>query len=155
MPEFMLTSDASNANYASTMVAEGPAMRMFARLQAEQVADDVEVMSPRGGERRRGGPAAARGARRDRDHRRRPDARRARSNARGPAVPNRNANGILSPQTWSQRLGLDYEQEQANIAAHAGRSSPPVVGRQKPSEIDAGEMPLDVSGGKLPVLLNQ
>jgi hypothetical protein len=28
MPEFMLTSDASNGNYASTMVAEGPAMRM-------------------------------------------------------------------------------------------------------------------------------
>ncbi len=41
MPEFMLTSDASNANYSSTMVAEGPAMRMFARLQAEQVCDDL------------------------------------------------------------------------------------------------------------------
>ena len=27
------------------------------------------------------------------------------------------ANGILSPQTWSQRAGLDYEQEQANIRA--------------------------------------
>ena len=27
MPEFMLTSDASNANYASTMVAEGPAVQ--------------------------------------------------------------------------------------------------------------------------------
>jgi hypothetical protein len=33
MPEFMLTSDASNANYASTMVAEGPAVKMFQRLQ--------------------------------------------------------------------------------------------------------------------------
>src|SRR5205085_4273230 len=44
MPEFMLTSDASNANYSSTMVAEGPAMRMFQRLQAEQVCDDLLVM---------------------------------------------------------------------------------------------------------------
>ncbi len=44
MPEFMLTSDASNANYSSTMVAEGPAMRMFARLQADLVNDDLEVM---------------------------------------------------------------------------------------------------------------
>src|SRR4029434_6567283 len=44
MPEFMLTSDASNANYSSTLVAEGPAMRMFARLQAEQVCDDLHVM---------------------------------------------------------------------------------------------------------------
>src|SRR4029077_20761862 len=46
MPEFMLTSDASNANYSSTMVAEGPALRMFARLQADQVCDDLEVMGP-------------------------------------------------------------------------------------------------------------
>ena len=33
MPEFMLTSDASNGNYASTMVSEGPAVKMF---QSEQ-----------------------------------------------------------------------------------------------------------------------
>lgn len=33
LPEFMLTSDASNGNYASTMVAEGPAVKMF---QSEQ-----------------------------------------------------------------------------------------------------------------------
>ncbi|MFG0332704.1 MAG: phage portal protein [Maioricimonas sp. JB049] len=33
LPEFMLTSDASNANFASTMVAEGPAVKQF---QAEQ-----------------------------------------------------------------------------------------------------------------------
>ena len=34
MPEYMLTSDASNANYASTLVAESPSVRMFERLQA-------------------------------------------------------------------------------------------------------------------------
>lgn len=44
MPEFMLTSDASNASYASTMVAEGPAVRMFQRLQHELVDDDLQVM---------------------------------------------------------------------------------------------------------------
>jgi len=33
LPEFMLTSDASNANFASTMVAEGPAVKFF---QSEQ-----------------------------------------------------------------------------------------------------------------------
>ncbi|QDT47181.1 Phage portal protein, lambda family [Symmachiella dynata] len=33
LPEFMLTCDASNANFASTMVAEGPAVKLF---QAEQ-----------------------------------------------------------------------------------------------------------------------
>ncbi len=44
MPEFMLTSDASNANYASTMVAEGPAVKMFQRLQHDMIVDDLEVM---------------------------------------------------------------------------------------------------------------
>jgi capsid protein len=43
MPEFMLTSDASNANYSSTMVAEGPAVRMFSRLQHEMIEDDLEL----------------------------------------------------------------------------------------------------------------
>lgn len=33
VPEFMLSSDASNSNYSSTMVAEGPAVKMF---EAEQ-----------------------------------------------------------------------------------------------------------------------
>lgn len=33
LPEFMLTSDASNANFASTMVAEGPAVKLFAAEQ--------------------------------------------------------------------------------------------------------------------------
>jgi len=44
MPEFMLSSDASNANYASTMVAEGPAVKMFERLQAQMIHDDLEVL---------------------------------------------------------------------------------------------------------------
>ncbi len=44
MPEFMLTSDASNANYASTMVAEGPAVKMFERMQREMIEEDLAVM---------------------------------------------------------------------------------------------------------------
>ena len=44
MPEFMLSSDASNANYSSTMVAEGPAVKMFERLQHEMLEDDIELL---------------------------------------------------------------------------------------------------------------
>ncbi|MDA7978014.1 MAG: phage portal protein [Pirellulales bacterium] len=44
MPEFMLTSDASNANYSSTLVAEGPAVKMFERLQHDMMDDDRAVM---------------------------------------------------------------------------------------------------------------
>ena len=43
IPEFMLTSDASNSNYSSTMVAEGPAARMFERLQYEVIAEDMAL----------------------------------------------------------------------------------------------------------------
>jgi hypothetical protein len=44
MPEFMLSSDASNANYSSTMVAEGPAVKTFQRLQWEMIEDDLKIM---------------------------------------------------------------------------------------------------------------
>jgi capsid protein len=44
MPEFMLSSDASNANYSSTMVAEGPAVKMFERLQHDMIAEDLELL---------------------------------------------------------------------------------------------------------------
>jgi capsid protein len=44
MPEFMLTSDASNANYSSTLVAEGPAVKNFQRLQQAMADDDIEIL---------------------------------------------------------------------------------------------------------------
>lgn len=44
MPEFMLTSDASNANFASTMVAEGPAVKKFERDQQTQIMYDLELI---------------------------------------------------------------------------------------------------------------
>ncbi len=117
MPEFMLTSDASNANYSSTMVAEGPAMKMFSRLQAEQIADDVALLwrvldnlifagrlprQTRGQiEIQASGPTLA--------------VRDALQEVQ--AFQIEHAAGILSPQTWSQRRGLDYAQEQENLAA--------------------------------------
>ncbi len=121
MPEFMLTSDASNANYASTMVAEGPATRMFQRLQAEQIEDDLELLwrvlrrAVTGGrlpaevldviEIQAAAPSLA-----VRD-----------PLAEAQVARIQSASGILSPQTWSQRSGLDYDQEQANLAAHRGQ----------------------------------
>lgn len=44
MPEFMLTADASSANYSSTMVAEGPAVKMFQRLQYRMIEDDLALI---------------------------------------------------------------------------------------------------------------
>ncbi|MEM9187450.1 MAG: phage portal protein [Planctomycetota bacterium] len=114
MPEFMLSSNASNANYASTLVAEGPAMRMFQRLQASLIEDDCELMW-------RVIANAQKAGRLPRETRRlieiqiSPPTLRVRD-------PHQEARvdkiayeaGVLSKQTWSQRLGLDYDQEQRN-----------------------------------------
>jgi capsid protein len=121
MPEFMLTSDASNANYSSTMVAEGPAMRMFARLQADLVNDDLEVMwrVVKNAVRADCLPADA--------------LSQIEIQVSPPSLATRDQkqeaevsqieyqNGILSPQTWCRRRGLDYDQEQANLVQHAAR----------------------------------
>lgn len=114
MPEFMFTSDASNGNYASTMVAEGPAVRNFEGLQYEQREYDMEVL-------RR--VVSAAGLPDDildrveidvqcpqlavRDPKAETDRRQVLSN-----------NKILSPQTWAAEEGYDYQQEQENIEQH-------------------------------------
>ncbi len=118
MPEFMFTSDASNANFASTLVAEAPAVRMFERLQASLIADDRAVMWRVVENAITAGrlPAIAREcleiqiagpSLHVRDHLREAQVDRL-----------AHANGILSPQSWSQHLGLDYDQEQKNLAMH-------------------------------------
>ncbi|MDX1961831.1 MAG: phage portal protein [Pirellulales bacterium] len=119
MPEFMLTSDASNANYSSTMIAEGPAMRMFARLQAEQVAADQVVLE-------KALQTAITAGRLPRD-----TLELCEITAVPPSLAVRDQlqetqrrrieyqSGILSAQTWSQQTGLDYDQEQALRKAHA------------------------------------
>jgi Phage portal protein, lambda family len=118
MPEFMFTSDASNANFASTMVAEGPAMKMFDRLQASIIEQDRAVMW-------RVVDNAVRAGRLPQDVSSLveiqiiPPSLHVRDQLRQAQV-DRIAfdSGILSPQTWSQHLGLDYDQEQKNLAVH-------------------------------------
>lgn len=124
MPEFMLGSNASNANFASTMMAEGPAVKMFERLQAEQREDDLQML------RRVVQHAAAKGRLPD-------DALDVAEIQVGlPSLVSRDAlkeaqvnriemsQGILSPQTWSTRRGLDYAQEQANRRVHDENTLP-------------------------------
>lgn len=118
MPEFMFTSNASNANYASTLVAEGPAIKMFDRLQAAMIEQDRAVV------RRVLASAASAGQLPPNVHEAvevqiMPPSLRTRDQLRD-AQADRIAytHGVLSPQTWSQRLGLDYEQEQKNFAMH-------------------------------------
>jgi capsid protein len=117
MPEFMLTSDASNANYASTMVAEGPAVRMFERLQHEMIEDDLDLLQ------RVLRAAIAAG--------RLPRVALTQIDIEGipPSLAVRDRlkeaqadqilvrNGAMSPQTLSLRHGLDAEKEQRLIGS--------------------------------------
>lgn len=119
MPEFMFSSDASNANYASTMVAEGPAVKMFLRLQASMVEQDERLLRTVLDNAVRAGrlPEECRSS--------------VQLQVEAPSLQVRDRlqetridqiayeRGVLSPQTWSQRLGLDYEQEQTNLHMHA------------------------------------
>jgi capsid protein len=120
MPEFMFTSDASNANYSSTLVAEGPAVKMFERLQSSLKNDDCRVMW-------RVIDNAAAAGRLPHDVRRHVELQislpslHVRDQLRECQIERiAFEKGVLSPQTWSQRLGLDYDQEQKNLAIHQG-----------------------------------
>jgi len=44
LAEYMVSADASNANFASTMVAEGPVVKTFEKAQSRMIEEDVEVM---------------------------------------------------------------------------------------------------------------
>jgi hypothetical protein len=45
LPEYMVGSDASNANYSSTMVAESPAVRFFEGEQEDMIEADLELIN--------------------------------------------------------------------------------------------------------------
>lgn len=115
MPEFMLTAKSDDVNYASALVAEGPAVKMFERLQAEQIEYDLEVLQKAvelaGGQD--GVPEDAWD--------------RVVVTAHAPSVVSRNhldeakinetyqRARIKSAQTISAELGLDYDAEQRNF----------------------------------------
>jgi hypothetical protein len=120
MPEFMFTADASNANFASTMMAESPAIRMFERLQASTIEWDRAVMWRVVDNAVAAGrlPANVREAIEIQII---PPTLRVRDALRDAQVDKiAYTSGILSPQTWAQHLGLDYDQEQKNLAMHGG-----------------------------------
>jgi hypothetical protein len=116
-PEFMLTSDASNANYSSTLVAEGPAVKMFERWQADMKHDDLDIL-------RRALDAAVRAGRLPSEALEQVEihvglprvaTRDAKQEAEVNAVYHRL--GVKSPQTIAAELGLDHAQERANFQA--------------------------------------
>ena len=138
MPEFMLTSDASNANFSSTMVAEGPAVKNFESEQDTQIEYDLELINE----------ALAYAA--DSGLITHEELGQVDVEAMGPEVQVRNrleeaqirqfdmAGGILSVQTATAESGRDYQQEQDNISNHLDAGGVP-LSPDRP-ELDGGNL---------------
>lgn len=146
MPEYMISGDASNANYSSTMVAESPFVRnceveqaFYRRRFARVIWKAIRFACDAGRFRKIIGD----------------DFELLQSlidvNIEPPNVAVRDATqettrrklmvdgGILSQKTWAAQEGLDYEQEQVNGATKAG--PPPQFASQPstgPSQLAAG-----------------
>lgn len=115
MPEFMLTSDASNSNFASTMVAEGPAVKNFESEQDTQIEYDLELLNEALDFAADSGLITS------------ADRTAITIDAQPPTVQVRDrlqeaqirqidlGLGILSLQTATAESGRDYQQEQTNI----------------------------------------
>lgn len=126
MPEFMLTSDASNANYSSTMVAEGPAVKNFESEQETQIEYDLELLEEALEHAKNSGLITQ------------SELDSIKIDVEPPRVQVRNrleeaqtrqidmALGILSPQTATGQINQDYEQEQTNMELHSERSGVPL-----------------------------
>jgi len=125
MPEFMLTADASNANYSSTMVAEGPAVKMFDRLQHETIAEDVELLWRVVSHAVQAGrlPVESLGAVEIRGIPPTLAVRDRLKEAQADQILLRN--GAMSVATISMRHGLDPEQEQRQIQRQGDASRAP------------------------------
>lgn len=126
MPEFMLTSDASNANYSSTMVAEGPAVKNFESEQETQIEYDLELLNDALEFAKNFGLISQ------------AELDSIKIKVEPPSVQVRNqleeaqarqinmGLGILSPQTATAQINQDYEQEQTNMELHTERSGIPL-----------------------------
>ncbi|MEX0611113.1 MAG: hypothetical protein WD229_03240, partial [Pirellulales bacterium] len=101
---------------------EGPAMKMFERLQASMIEQDRAVMW-RVVDNAITTGALPHNVRDLVDIQIIPPSLHVRDQLQQAQVDRIAFNsGVLSPQTWSQHLGLDYDQEQKNMAVH-GRAS--------------------------------
>lgn len=126
LPEYMIGSDASNANYASTMVAESPAVKFFESEQEDQIEEDLELIWASFDWAVLNGrlPAELRDM--------------VEIEVSGPTLVTRDPkqqadtddvylrHRIMSPQTVQARLGLDPDQESENWDAWDGENLAPV-----------------------------
>ena len=122
LPEFMLTGDSSNANFASALVSEGPAYREFQSWQDfftplyESIYRSVMVAGAAAGSLKADAEEMAEmkistvwptiEVRDDKEH------------AEANAI--RKASGVLSGRTWTEEDGRDWEVERDRLRQELG-----------------------------------
>jgi hypothetical protein len=119
MPEYMLSGDASNANFSSTMVAEGPAVKTFEEMQADLVEADIEIMERQLQIAAKAGLIAGAGEENILE--------RVKVEAEGPIIKSENRlqeaqadqilvlSGVMSKETMAARHGLVYADERDKL----------------------------------------
>ena len=135
LPEYMLTSNAENANYASTLVAEAPAVKHFERLQRQ--------LARKFGDGRYGGPGRCGALWRVLEHavewgtlpravfervalHVEPPSPVARDKDKETArAASLNKAGVLSKATWAKWEGLDANRERRQLEQEKRQEQPP------------------------------
>lgn len=135
MPEFMLTSDASNANYASTLVSEGPAVKMFERLQQQQILWDREVLEKALALAVSVGALSQQAVDATEICIEPPTVHVRDRLKEAQTAQIEMTLGVLSPQTATAEAGRDYETEQNNIETHQERLGVPLNPIVMPGQI--------------------
>jgi hypothetical protein len=133
MPEFMFTSKSDDANRAAAFAAEGPAVKMFERLQWDEIEYDLEIMNRVLDHAADSGlltmqqrQAVSIDVQPPTVHVRDKEAE-----ARTREIDIRS--GLLSAQTATAESGRDYLREQSNIEEHHERTGLP-VSNHRPSD---------------------
>jgi hypothetical protein len=143
MPEYMISADASNANYSSTMVAEGPAVKSFEEMQADLIEADLIVI-------RKAVQVAADAGKLPSDV-----LELVKIEAEPPIIKSENrlqevqADGVLvdkgamSLDTFAARHGLEYESESEKIEDEADSrlkyNQPPIMPEMVPGNAPAND----------------
>jgi len=129
LPEFMLTMNVSQGNFASTLVSEGPFHKAVGYWQEQMSSEDLLILDQvlRTAARNVEGVGFTI-----------EDVNRVRVSATGPIVQTRNRNeeweihfdawksGRISGKTLNKRMGWDYEEEQSQRVSEQGELDPPL-----------------------------
>lgn len=149
LPEFMLTANVSQGNFASTLVSEGPFHKSIQKMQDDMLQEDLRIIEQ----------ALLYAARSGRFDLTEDDVRGVNIHAKLPTVQTRNRkedwditfeawkSGRISGKTLNASQNWDYEEEQAQIRAEQAAEPGPPLSEHPQVPQAPGPEPARNSGG--------